>query len=82
VEEGFSLLSVLLIEAHGSHGSQRSHSSRAFSLFFFCRMKGGKQEEGFLALHFLSLLKHTQRKGLSACIQHVVMPLPQTLLLL
>lgn len=78
MEEGFSLLlSVLQIEAHESHGSQWSHSSRAFSLFFFCKMKGGKQEEVFLALHFLSLLKHPQRAGPSAHIKHIAMSQPQ-----
>lgn len=83
MEEGFScLLSVLQIEAHESQGSQWSHSSRAFSLFFFCKMKGGKQEEVFLSLHFLSPLKHPQRAGLGACIKHVAMPQPQAPLLL
>lgn len=72
VEEGFSLLSVLQIEAQGSHGSQWSHSSRAFSLFFFCKVKGGKRSgEGwvifFFALHFLSLLKHARRTGRRVC---------------
>lgn len=74
--------SVLQIEAHGSHGSQWSHSSRAFSLFFFCKMKGRKQGEGFLALHFLSLLKHAQGTGLRVRIKRVVMPQPPALLLL
>lgn len=53
VEEGFSLLSVLQIEAQGSHGSQWSHSSRAFSLFFFCKVKGGKWSgEGWVIFFF------------------------------
>lgn len=50
--------------------------------FLFLWNERRRAGRGFLALHFLSLLKHPQRTGLGACIKHVAMPQPQAPLLL